>query len=150
MDSRGPPGQISNPEQGAGGIRYTDGVASRGEVAELADAPDSKSGALHCACGFDPHLRHHSFRAGQWIRAISMMLTIDLPDDKTAPLTAIAQSHGLSAEQYARQVLEDAIEAAAPPTEAPPSKDIEELFAPLRGLNLEFRRNPSTGRPVEL
>jgi plasmid stability protein len=78
-----------------------------------------------------------------------MMLTIDLPDDKTAPLTAIAQSHGLSAEQYARQILEDAIEAAAPPSEAP-SKDIEELFAPLRGLNLEFSRNASTGRPVEL
>jgi len=29
-------------------------------------------------------------------------------------------------------------------------KDIEELFAPLRGLNLEFTRNPSTGRPVDL
>ena len=27
-------------------------------VAELADARDSKSRALHWACGFDPHLRH--------------------------------------------------------------------------------------------
>ena len=34
--------------------------------------------------------------------------------------------------------------------DAPPAKNIEELFAPLRGLNLEFRRNPSTGRPVDL
>ncbi len=33
---------------------------------------------------------------------------------------------------------------------APPMKDIEELFAPLRGLNLDFGRNPSTGRPVDL
>jgi hypothetical protein len=31
-----------------------------------------------------------------------------------------------------------------------PAKDIEELFAPLRGLNLEFSRNPSIGRPVDL
>jgi uncharacterized protein DUF4440 len=31
----------------------------RAEVAELADARDSKSRALHWACGFDPHLRHH-------------------------------------------------------------------------------------------
>jgi hypothetical protein len=37
-----------------------------------------------------------------------------------------------------------------PQPEAPPAKDIEQLFAPLRGLNLEFSRNPSTGRPVDL
>ena len=30
------------------------------------------------------------------------------------------------------------------------TKNIEELFAPLRGLELDFSRNPSTGRPVEL
>jgi hypothetical protein len=34
--------------------------------------------------------------------------------------------------------------------DAPPAKDIVELFAPLRGLNLDFGRNPSTGRPVDL
>jgi hypothetical protein len=60
-----------------------------------------------------------------------MMLTIDLPDDKVAPLAEIAQSQGLSAEEYARQVVEHAIEAAAP-KEAMPAMDIEELFAPLR------------------
>jgi hypothetical protein len=31
-----------------------------------------------------------------------------------------------------------------------PAKDIEELFARLRGLNLDFSRNPSNGRPVDL
>jgi hypothetical protein len=39
---------------------------------------------------------------------------------------------------------------AAPRRAEPPAKDIEELFAPLRGLDLDFSRNPSTGRPVEL
>jgi hypothetical protein len=38
----------------------------------------------------------------------------------------------------------------APLSSAPPAKDIVELFAPLRGLNLDFGRNPSTGRPVDL
>jgi hypothetical protein len=31
-----------------------------------------------------------------------------------------------------------------------PAKDIVELFAPLRGLHLDFSRNPSAGRPVDL
>jgi len=79
-----------------------------------------------------------------------MTLSIDLPDEQTAALTATARAQGLSAEEYARQVLEHAIEAAALQPEGQPVKDIEELFAPLRGLNLDFRRNPSTGRPVEL
>lgn len=40
--------------------------------------------------------------------------------------------------------------ATSPHLEPPPTKDIEELFAPLRGLNLDFGRNPSTGHPVDL
>ena len=35
-----------------------------------------------------------------------MMLTINLPEDKTAALAAKARAKGLSAEEYARQVLE--------------------------------------------
>jgi hypothetical protein len=79
-----------------------------------------------------------------------MMLTINLPDEQTAPLAAIAHAQGLSSEEYARQVVEHAIEAARLQPETRLSKDTEELFAPLRGLNLDFSRNPSTGRPVEL
>ncbi len=32
----------------------------------------------------------------------------------------------------------------------PVTKDLVELFAPLRGMNLEFSRNPSSGRPVDI
>jgi hypothetical protein len=39
--------------------------------------------------------------------------------------------------------------ATTPLPDAPPAQDIVELFAPLRGLNLDFGRNPSTGRPVD-
>ena len=35
-----------------------------------------------------------------------MILTIDLPYEQTAALAAKARAHGLSTEQYARQVLE--------------------------------------------
>ena len=35
-----------------------------------------------------------------------MNLTIDLPEDQTAALTAKAKAHGLSPEEYARQVLQ--------------------------------------------
>jgi plasmid stability protein len=35
-----------------------------------------------------------------------MTLTIHLPEEQTAALAAKARAHGLSAEQYARQVLE--------------------------------------------
>jgi Arc/MetJ-type ribon-helix-helix transcriptional regulator len=42
-----------------------------------------------------------------------------------------------------------AMEAAALHS-GPLTKDIVELFAPLRGLNLEFDRNPSKGRSVDL
>jgi hypothetical protein len=40
--------------------------------------------------------------------------------------------------------------AATSQHDAPPAKDIVELFAPLQGLNLDFGRNPSTGRPIDL
>jgi plasmid stability protein len=39
-----------------------------------------------------------------------MTFTIHLPDDKEAALKAKAEAAGISAEQYARQVLEEAIE----------------------------------------
>src|SRR5213592_4213968 len=36
----------------------TDTMNARAEVAELVDAPDSKSGGAQAPCGFDSHLRH--------------------------------------------------------------------------------------------
>ena len=41
-----------------------------------------------------------------------MTLTIELPDEQTAALTAKARAQGLSTEQYARQVLEHDLESA--------------------------------------
>jgi hypothetical protein len=46
--------------RGASGRCYTRNrpTGPNAGVAELADARDSKSRALHWACGFDPHLQH--------------------------------------------------------------------------------------------
>jgi len=53
----------------------------------------------------------------------------------------------------AEDVILQALQSSSPTTplpDAPPAKDIVELFAPLRGLKLDFGRNPSSGRPVDL
>jgi hypothetical protein len=51
----------------------------------------------------------------------------------------------------AEDVILQALQSCPPPqSEELPAKDIEQLFAPLRGLNLQFSRNPSTGPRVDL
>lgn len=77
-----------------------------------------------------------------------MTVTLNLPPDVEAGLLAQAQTHGLPLEAYLVQhVLRDAVQPAKP---AAARKSIVELFAPLRGIDVEFTRNPSTGRPVDL
>jgi len=44
-----------------------------------------------------------------------MTLSIDLPDEQTATLKAKAKTQGLSAEQYARQILGDELTAGTRP-----------------------------------
>jgi len=78
-------------------------------------------------------------------------LTIDLPDNLEAALKAQAHAHGLSEAGYVRSMLER--DLALPASDVPPpakKKSLVELFEPLRGLDLDLSRNPSTGRPVEL
>jgi hypothetical protein len=53
----------------------------------------------------------------------------------------------------AEDVILQALQSSSPTAPLPNAvteKDIVELFAPLRGLDLDFGRNPSTGRPVDL
>jgi Arc/MetJ-type ribon-helix-helix transcriptional regulator len=61
----------------------------------------------------------------------------------------IQAGHFHDADELLQTALDAIDEKAAAPTGVP-EKDIEELFAPLRGLNLDFSRNPSTGRAVDL
>jgi hypothetical protein len=58
-----------------------------------------------------------------------MTLTIDLPDEKQATLKAKAQAQGLTAEQYARQVLEHDLEASSAEPRRPLSEIIGKIWA---------------------
>lgn len=77
-----------------------------------------------------------------------MTVTLNLPPDVEEGLRIQAQTLGLPLEAYLLQhVLRD---AAKPVKPAAVKKSIVELFAPLRGMDVEFARNPSHGRPVDL
>ncbi|MCX7110919.1 MAG: hypothetical protein NTX45_12490 [Proteobacteria bacterium] len=53
----------------------------------------------------------------------------------------------LGLENLQQRLLAKARQSTEKPTN---KKSLVELFAPLRGLDLDFERNPSTSRPVEL
>jgi plasmid stability protein len=55
-------------------------------------------------------------------KGLSMTLTIELPDERQAALAARARAQGVSTEQYARQLLEHALEATGPPAAARPEE----------------------------
>ena len=73
----------------------------------------------------------------------------------TSPEVEALINHRLQSGAFrdAEDVILQALQSSQPPAplpDAPPAKDIVELFEPLRDLNLDFGRNPSTGRPVDL
>jgi hypothetical protein len=71
-----------------------------------------------------------------------MTITVDIRPEVEAELARQAAAH-------AANLLEDALRVPlAHP--APPAKDMVELFAPLRGLNLNFERDRDPGRDMEL
>ena len=78
-----------------------------------------------------------------------MTITVDIRPEVEAALARQAAAHGSGIEAYAASLLEEAVQlpAASP---APTARDMVELFAPLRGLNLNFERDRDTGRDVEL
>ena len=76
-----------------------------------------------------------------------MFVKLELTPDIEAGLLAQAQARGLSLEAYAAQLL---ARAAVPGNRPPAKKNLVDLFAPLRGLDLDFSRNGTAGRPVDL
>ena len=75
-----------------------------------------------------------------------MTIQLDLSPDIERGLLAQAQEQGLSLEAYAALVLQERSQATP---HHPRKKTLVELFEPLRCLDLDPRRNPSTGRPVD-
>jgi hypothetical protein len=83
------------------------------------------------------------------MEGLTVNLEIHKPELVQRVNAQIQSRHLDDADELIEQAL-DALDEKSPAPVAAPVKDIEELFAPLRGLNLDFSRNPSTGRPVDL
>ncbi len=83
-----------------------------------------------------------------------MTLTIDIRPEVQAALARQAAARGRAVESYAASLLEEAAQlpAADHPPPAPPPKSLREVFEAVKGLadDVDFSRNPSTGRPVDL
>jgi hypothetical protein len=78
-----------------------------------------------------------------------MTLTVDIKPEVQAELARQAAASGMGIDAYAASLLQEAAHrpAAQPASDA---KDMVELFAPLRGLNLNFERDRDSGRDIEL
>jgi hypothetical protein len=83
-----------------------------------------------------------------------MTITVDIRPEVQAELARQAAAHGRAIEAHAASLLEEAVHLPpaqpAPPAPSPPARDMVELFAPLRGLNLNFERDRDPGRDIEL
>ena len=80
-----------------------------------------------------------------------MTIILDIRPEVQDELTRQAALRGLGVGAYAASLLEDAAQAASfagKPDKAP--RDMVELFAPLRGLELDFERERDTGRDISL
>ena len=78
-----------------------------------------------------------------------MTITVDIRPEVQAELARQAARHDMAIDAYAASLLEEAVHLpVAHP--APAAKDMVELFAPLRGLNLQFERDRDAGRDIEL
>jgi hypothetical protein len=80
-----------------------------------------------------------------------MTITVNIDQDVEGELARQAAARGLAIEAYAVCLLEEAARASkAAPSQRAGAKDMVELFAPLRGLNLTFERDRDPGRDIEL
>ena len=78
-------------------------------------------------------------------------MTITLrPEHERIIQEQIASGRFRSADEVLDQALSSLPTGAEERPKGQAAKDMVELFAPLRGLDLEFPRNPATGRPSEL
>jgi hypothetical protein len=79
-----------------------------------------------------------------------MTITVELTPEAREELARQAAAQGRALEVYAASLLEEAAHFPhASSRRAPvPAKDMVELFAPLRGLNLDFERDRDPGRDI--
>jgi hypothetical protein len=76
-------------------------------------------------------------------------ITVDIRPEIQAELARQAASHGRAIEAYAASLLEEAINL---PVGTSRGRSLREVFEAVRGLadDIDFSRNPSTGRSIDL
>jgi plasmid stability protein len=81
-----------------------------------------------------------------------MTITVDIRPEVQAELARQAAAHGRPVEAYAASLLEEAVNLPTGVSQPSLGKSLREVFETVRGLadDIEFSRNPSTGRPIDL
>jgi hypothetical protein len=79
-----------------------------------------------------------------------MTITLDIRPEIQDELSRQAAAQGLGVGAYAASLLEEAAHAASVKSKPASAKDLVELFAPLRGLDLDFERDRDMGRDINL
>ena len=79
-----------------------------------------------------------------------MTITVDITPEVEAELARQAAARGRALEAYAASLLEEAAHVPAAVPSISSAKDMVELFAPLRGLNIDFERDRDPGRDIVL
>ena len=79
-----------------------------------------------------------------------MTLTLEIRREVQDVLARHAAAHAMDVSEYAATLLEEAAQAVTDTPSPTLAKDMVELFAPLRGLNLDFERDRDTGRDINL
>lgn len=79
-----------------------------------------------------------------------MAITLDIKPEVQAELARQAAAQGRALESYAASLLEEAVHLTPDARLGHTAKDMVELFAPLRGLNIDFERDRDPGQDIQL
>ena len=79
----------------------------------------------------------------------AMTITLNIRPEVQAALARQAATEGRAIETVAASLLEEAVHLPAVLAKVP-AKDMVELFAPLRGLNIDFERDSDLGGDLQL
>jgi plasmid stability protein len=79
-----------------------------------------------------------------------MTITLDITPELEAELARRAAAEGRAIESYAATLLQEAVHLPSVTNSKVAAIDMVELFAPLRGLNIDFERDRDTGRDIQL
>jgi len=79
-----------------------------------------------------------------------MTITLEIKPETKERLARQAAEHGLDVGAYTVNLLERAADGAPIERASSGARNMVELFAPVRGLNIDFERDRDTGRDIEL